>query len=100
VLVAHACNPSYLGGGDQEDCGSRPAWGNSFRYSISKITKARWNGGVAKAAEHLLCKHEALSSNFCPKRKTLKLIYFLLQIPFHVNMVTFPSISKILIKRI
>jgi hypothetical protein len=23
--VAHSCNPSYLGGGDQEDCGSEPA---------------------------------------------------------------------------
>jgi hypothetical protein len=23
-LVAQACNPSYLGGGNQEDCGSRP----------------------------------------------------------------------------
>jgi hypothetical protein len=22
--VSHACNPSYLGGGDQEDHGSRP----------------------------------------------------------------------------
>jgi hypothetical protein len=25
VLVAHACNPSYSGGRDQEDCGSKPA---------------------------------------------------------------------------
>jgi hypothetical protein len=24
--VAHTCNPSYLGGGDQEDQGSKPAW--------------------------------------------------------------------------
>jgi hypothetical protein len=24
VLVAHACNPSYLGGGEQEDHGSKP----------------------------------------------------------------------------
>jgi hypothetical protein len=23
--VAHICNPSYLGGRDQEDCGLRPA---------------------------------------------------------------------------
>jgi hypothetical protein len=27
VLVAQACNPSYLGG--QEDCGLRTAWANS-----------------------------------------------------------------------
>jgi hypothetical protein len=24
ALVAHTCNPSYLGGRDQEDCGSKP----------------------------------------------------------------------------
>jgi hypothetical protein len=24
--VSHACNPSYSGGGDQKDCGSKPAW--------------------------------------------------------------------------
>jgi hypothetical protein len=29
ALVAHACNPSYSGGRDQEDCGSRSAWGSS-----------------------------------------------------------------------
>jgi hypothetical protein len=30
VLVAHAYNPRYLGGRDQEDHGSKPAWANSF----------------------------------------------------------------------
>jgi hypothetical protein len=29
VLVAHACNPSYSGGRDQGDCGSKPAPANS-----------------------------------------------------------------------
>jgi hypothetical protein len=29
VLVAHACNPSYSGGRDQEDRSSKPAWANS-----------------------------------------------------------------------
>jgi hypothetical protein len=29
VLVAHACNPSYFRGWDQEDWGSRPARANS-----------------------------------------------------------------------
>jgi hypothetical protein len=24
-MVAHACNSNYLGGGDQEDCSSKPA---------------------------------------------------------------------------
>jgi hypothetical protein len=30
---------------------------------ISKITRAKWTGGMAQAIEHLLCKCEALSSN-------------------------------------
>jgi hypothetical protein len=29
ALVAHSCNPSYPGGSDQQDCSSKPAWGNS-----------------------------------------------------------------------
>jgi hypothetical protein len=34
--VAHACNPSYSGGSDQEDCGSKPAWASSSQDPISK----------------------------------------------------------------
>jgi hypothetical protein len=29
--VAHTCNPSYSGGREQEDRGSKPAWSNSLR---------------------------------------------------------------------
>jgi hypothetical protein len=29
VPVAHACNPSYSGGRNQEDCSLKPAWANS-----------------------------------------------------------------------
>jgi hypothetical protein len=39
--VAHICNPSYLGGGDEEDHSSRPALANSPRAPISKITRAK-----------------------------------------------------------
>jgi hypothetical protein len=41
--VAHACNPSYSGGRDQEDHCSKPAQANSLRAPISKkpITKKR-----------------------------------------------------------
>jgi hypothetical protein len=28
-LVTHVYNPSYSGGGDREDCGSRRAWAKS-----------------------------------------------------------------------
>jgi hypothetical protein len=39
--VAHACNLSYSGGRDQEDCGSKPAQENSSKDPVSKksITK-------------------------------------------------------------
>jgi hypothetical protein len=34
--VAHACNPSFLGGRDQEDLGSKPVQANSSRDPIWK----------------------------------------------------------------
>jgi hypothetical protein len=41
--VAHACNPSYSGGRDQEDGGSKPAWANSSvrSYLEKPFTKIR-----------------------------------------------------------
>jgi hypothetical protein len=39
--VAHACNPSYSGGRDQEDCGSKPARANSLGDPISKIPSTK-----------------------------------------------------------
>jgi hypothetical protein len=47
ALVAHACNPSYSGGKDQEDHGLRPAQANISRDPISKnpITKQGWYYG-------------------------------------------------------
>jgi hypothetical protein len=38
ALVVHACNLSYSGGRDQEDCGSKPAGANSSRDPILKKT--------------------------------------------------------------
>jgi hypothetical protein len=35
--VAHICNPSYLGGRDQKDRGSKSAWTNSLQHPISEI---------------------------------------------------------------
>jgi hypothetical protein len=42
--VAHTFNPSYSGGRDQEDCGSKPAQANSLGGPISKPlnTKKGW----------------------------------------------------------
>jgi hypothetical protein len=47
--VAHACNPSYSGGRDQEDRGSKPARANSLRDPISKNPKTKRAGGVAQS---------------------------------------------------
>jgi hypothetical protein len=45
--VAHACNPSYSGGRDQEDHGLKPAQANSSQDPISKIATPNTAGGVA-----------------------------------------------------
>jgi hypothetical protein len=47
MLVAHAYNPSYSGGRDQEDHGSKPAWANSsarsyFEKPFTKIGLVEW----------------------------------------------------------
>jgi hypothetical protein len=54
VLVAHTCNPSYSGGRDQKDGGSKPAWVNSVWDPISKQQQQQQkkpiteNGAVAQ----------------------------------------------------
>jgi hypothetical protein len=66
ALVAHTCNPSYLGNWDQEDHVLRPTQGKYLQDPISKTTPAKWTGGLrgrAPALRQLLCKQEALSSN-------------------------------------
>jgi hypothetical protein len=45
--VAQASNLSYLGGKDQKDCGSKPAWANSSRDPTSKIPNTKRAGVVA-----------------------------------------------------
>jgi hypothetical protein len=47
--VAHTCNPSFSGGRDQEDEGSKPTQENSFQDPISKIpnTKQGWQSGLS-----------------------------------------------------
>jgi hypothetical protein len=50
---AHACNPSYSGGKNQEDYGSKPAQTNSSQDPISKITQQKMVDRVAQAVERL-----------------------------------------------
>jgi hypothetical protein len=48
VPVAHVCNPSYSGGRDQEDHGSKPAWAYSSARPISKTLHKNRAGGMAQ----------------------------------------------------
>jgi hypothetical protein len=57
--VAHTCNPSYSGGRDQEDRGSKPAQINSSRDPISK-KPFKQKGWLSDSSTG---KHETLSSN-------------------------------------
>jgi hypothetical protein len=64
VLVAHAYNPSYSGGKDQEACGLKPDW-QIVCETLSQKYSTQKTG--------LPSKHEALSSNpytdLPPKKK-------------------------------
>jgi hypothetical protein len=84
ALVAHTCNPSYLGSWDQENCTSRPAQANSLQDSIFKRTRAKWTGGVTQAVENLLCKHKALISKPSPTKKNI-FFFFALQKPWEIR---------------
>jgi hypothetical protein len=46
----------------------RSAQANSSQDLISKITRAKWTGDVARVVEHLFCKFD-LSSNPSPTRE-------------------------------
>jgi hypothetical protein len=65
--MAHACNPSYSGGRDQEDCSLKPAWGKSLRDLISKKKKKSHHqkraGAVAQGvgSEFKLQYHKKIS---------------------------------------
>jgi hypothetical protein len=81
----------------------KPAQANSCRDSISKITKAKWNEGVAQAVQQLLCKHKAQCSNPIPQKtkqnknnlqEYLHELYSQIQVPPLIGnvtvLVTFP----------
>jgi hypothetical protein len=47
-LLAHACNPRYSGGRDQEDCGLNPAGTNSLRDPLEKTHHKKGASRVAQ----------------------------------------------------
>jgi hypothetical protein len=66
--VAHACNPSYSGGRDQEDYGSKPAQANSsvrpyLEKSFTKVGLVEW------------LKVKALSSSPSTTKKKKRVIH-------------------------
>jgi hypothetical protein len=70
--VAHACNPSYSGGSDQEDPSSKPAWAsNSGDPILNKTITQKKAGTVA----------QGLGPEFKPqyreRKKSLRSIVFL-----------------------
>jgi CRISPR/Cas system CSM-associated protein Csm4 (group 5 of RAMP superfamily) len=42
ALVPHTCNPSYSGGRDREDFGSKPAWAKKIKKTHHKKGLAEW----------------------------------------------------------
>jgi hypothetical protein len=74
ALVAHTCNPSYLGGWDWKDLKSRQiVWetpsskANSWRDSISKVTRVKWTESVI--LEHLLFKTQNWNPSSTKRKK-------------------------------
>jgi hypothetical protein len=61
--VAHVCNPSYSGGRDQEDHGSKPAGANSSTRPYLKIKAIT----IIRLVEWL--NVEALSSNLSTEKR-------------------------------
>jgi hypothetical protein len=61
--MAHAYNPSYSGGRDQEDYGSKPVWANSLQDPISKIPNTKRAGGVAQSVG------PEFKPQYCKKKK-------------------------------
>jgi hypothetical protein len=63
-----------LRGWDQENGGLRAAQENSSQEPHLQNNQAKWTGGVVQEVEHLLCKHEALSSNSRVTKKKKKIV--------------------------
>jgi hypothetical protein len=61
--VAHASNPSYSGGRDQEDCGSKPVRANSSRDPILKIPITKRAGGETQG------EGPEFKSQYCKKKR-------------------------------
>jgi hypothetical protein len=57
MLVPHACNPSYSGGRDLDDYGSKSIWANSSQDPTLKILNEKRTNWVIQEVELLPTKH-------------------------------------------
>jgi hypothetical protein len=57
------CNPSYAGGRDQEDHGSKPAWANSSQDPILKKTITKKEGLVEWLKVKVLSSNPSTTKN-------------------------------------
>jgi hypothetical protein len=79
--VAHACNPSYSGGRDQEDHGSKPAQTNSsqdpiLKKLITKIGLMKWLTVKALRSNPSTGKKKKISNHPFPWGKPLIQVVF------------------------
>jgi hypothetical protein len=84
ALVAHAYNPSYLGGTNQEDRGSKPAQASSLRDPISKTPlqkKGWWSGSSyrpwAQTNKQKICNKLYIYSNYFAIVQNILELHFL-----------------------
>jgi hypothetical protein len=73
--VAHACNPSYSGGRDQEDRGLKPGWANSSKDYLKKThhkTKKKKKKPITKIGLVEWLKVKALLSSPSTAKKKKK----------------------------
>jgi hypothetical protein len=61
--MAHTCNPSYSGGRDQEDHGSKPVLENSSQDPVLKNPSQKRAGGVVQGVV------PEFKTQFCKRKK-------------------------------
>jgi hypothetical protein len=67
--MAHACNPSYSGGRDEDDHGLKPVQANSLQDPISKILITKRAGEVAQG------EGPEFKSQYCKKASIIHMPY-------------------------
>jgi hypothetical protein len=76
--VAHTCNPSYSGGRDQEDHGSKSARANSstrpyLEKPFTKIGLVEWLKVKALSSSPSTTKNKTKQNSFVPRKRLKKL---------------------------